>query len=179
MLTLHNVILLIVDIQGNLARSMHEKEALFNNLQKLIKGAQILEVPILWTEQNPEGLGATMPEVAHLLSQIQPIPKRSFSCCGEERFMQELKELNRKQILLAGIETHICIYQTAIDLLDLGYEVQIVADAVSSRTAENKKIGLEKMKDKGASITSTETALFELLKVADGAKFKEILKIVR
>ena len=120
MLTLHNVILLIVDIQGNLARSMHEKEALFNNLQKLIKGAQILEVPILWTEQNPEGLGATMPEVAHLLSQIQPIPKRSFSCCGEERFMQELKELNRKQILLAGIETHICIYQTAIDLLDLG-----------------------------------------------------------
>ena len=179
MLTPHDVILLIVDIQGKLAHSMHEKEALFKNLQKLIKGAQILGIPILWTEQNPEGLGATIPEVAHLLSQIQPISKRSFSCCGNERFMQEFRELNRKQILLAGIETHICVYQTAIDLLDLGYEVQIVADAVSSRTAENKKVGLDKMKGRGASLTSAETALFELLKVAEGTKFTEVLKIVR
>jgi len=92
--------------------------------------------------------------------------------------MQALKALNRKEILIAGIETHVCVYQTAVDLVNLGYEVQIVADAVSSRTMENKKIGLQKMRDAGVSLTSTETALFELLKVAEGKQFKEILKVI-
>ena len=90
-----------------------------------------------------------------------------------------LKALKRKQVLIAGIETHICVYQTAIDLINLGYEVQIVVDAVSSRTMENKQIGLEKIKDAGATLTSIETSLFELLKIAKGARFKEILKIVK
>jgi len=179
MLTFENTVLLVVDVQGRLAHLMCEKEALFESVQKIIKGMQILDIPILWTEQNPEGLGATIPEIAHLLSNIQPIPKLSFSCCGNERFMQALKAMNCKQVLITGIEAHICVYQTAVDLINLGYEVQVVADAVSSRTFENKGIGLEKMKDGGASLTSTETALFELLKIAEGPKFKEIIKIVR
>lgn len=179
MLSLENTVLIIVDVQGRLAHLMHDKEALFENLQRIIKGARVLEIPILWAEQNPEGLGPTIPEVARLLSDIQPISKFSFSCRGSERFMQELEALGRRQVLIAGIEAHVCVYQTTMDLLELGYEVQIVADAVSSRAAENREIGLERMKDAGASLTSTETALFELLKVAKGVKFKEILKIVR
>jgi len=179
MLTLENTALIIIDVQDKLARVMYDKEMLFENLQKLIKGVQILGIPIIWTEQNPDGLGRTIPEAAHLLSNIQPIPKLSFSCCGDERFLQEFKALNRKQVLIAGIEAHVCVYQTAMDLLNSGYEVQIVADAVSSRTAANRDVGLDKMRSEGASLTSTETALFELLKVAEGAKFKEILKLVK
>ena len=179
MLMSENTVLIIVDVQGKLAHLMYKKEVLFENLQKIIKGVQILGIPIIWTEQNPEGLGPTIPEVAHLLSNNRPISKLSFSCCGSDCFMQVFKELNRTQVLIAGIETHVCVYQTAIDLLDSRYEVQIVADAVSSRTVENRQIGLEKMREAGAPLTSTETALFELLRVAEGAKFKEILAIVR
>lgn len=179
MLILENTVLIVVDVQDKLARVMHKKEMLFDSLQKLIKGVQILGIPIILTEQNPEGLGPTIPEVVRLLPDIQPIPKLSFSCCGDERFLQELEALNRKQVLIAGIEAHVCVYQTAMDLLRLGHEVQVVADAVSSRTAENKEIGLERVKSEGASLTSTETALFELLKVAEGEKFKKLLKIVK
>jgi nicotinamidase-related amidase len=179
MLKMENVALLIVDIQGNLAHSMHGKELLFKNVQKLIKGTQVLGIPILWTEQNPQGLGPTIPEIADILSNIKPISKMSFSCCQNNRFVQALKALNRKQVLIAGIEAHICVYQTAVDLVDLGYEVQVVTDAVSSRNMENKEIGLQKMRDSGVSLTSVETALFELLKVAEGEQFREILKIVK
>ena len=179
MLKMENVSLLIVDIQGNLAHAMHEKELLFKNMQKLIKGIQVLGLPILWVEQNPQGLGPTIPEIADILSNIQPISKMSFSSCRNDRFMQALKALNRKQVLIAGIEAHICVYQTAADLVDLGYEVQVVTDAVSSRNLVNKEIGLQKMRDSGVSLTSVETALFELLKVAEGEQFKEILKIVK
>jgi nicotinamidase-related amidase len=176
---LGNTVLIVVDVQEKLAHVMAEKRVLLENLKKVIKGAQTLGIPILLTEQNPEGLGPTIPEIAHLLPNIQPVRKLSFSCCGSDRFIQTLEGVSRKQVLIAGIETHVCVYQTAVDLLNLGYEVQIVADAVSSRTVENRHIGLEKIKDAGAALTSTETALFELLRVAEGAKFKELLKIVK
>ena len=179
MLKTENVILLIVDIQGNLAHLMHGKELLFNNVQKLIKGIQVLKIPILWVEQNPQGLGPTIPEIADILSNIQPISKMSFSSCRNDRFVQALKTLNRRQVLIAGIEAHVCVYQTAADLVDLGYEVQVVTDAVSSRNFENREIGLQKMRDSSVSWTSVETALFELLKVAEGEQFREIIKIVK
>jgi len=179
MLEIENVSLLIVDIQGNLANSMYGKELLFKNLQKLIKGIQVLGIPIIWLEQNPQGLGPTIPEIAGLLSDIRPISKTTFSCCQNDRFIQALKALNRKQVLIAGIEAHVCVYQTALDLVDLGYEVQAVTDAVSSRNVDDKKIGLQKMRDYGVGLTSVETALFELLKVAEGERFKDILKIVK
>ncbi|MBW2575402.1 MAG: hydrolase [Deltaproteobacteria bacterium] len=179
MLKIENTALLIVDIQGNLAHLMQGKELLFKNVQKLIKGIQVLEMPILWVEQNPRGLGPTIPEIADLLSDIRPISKMSFSSCRNDRFLQALNALNRKQVLVAGIEAHVCVYQTAAGLVGLGYEVQVATDAVSSRNLENKEIGLQRMKDSGVSLTSVETALFELIKVAEGEQFKEIIKIVK
>lgn len=179
MLKIENTTLLIIDIQGNLAHLMHGKELLFKNVQKLIKGIQILGIPILWVEQNPQGLGPTIPEIADILSDIQPISKMSFSSCRNDDFLQTLNALNRKQVLVAGIEAHVCVYQTAADIVDIGYEVQVVTDAVSSRSVENKEIGLQRMRDSGVSLTSIETALFELLKVAEGEQFKAILKIVK
>ncbi|MFH1980593.1 MAG: hydrolase [Pseudomonadota bacterium] len=179
MFTIEKAVLLIVDIQGKLAHSMHEKELLFKNVQKLIKGIQALGVPILWVEQYPQGLGPTIPEIAALLPTVQPIGKMSFSSCRNDGFVQALKACNRKQVLVAGIEAHVCVYQSAADLVAMGYAVQVVSDAVSSRTLENKKIGLERMKDAGVRWTSVETALFELLQVAEGEPFREIIKIVK
>jgi nicotinamidase-related amidase len=179
MLKTEDVILLLVDIQGKLAHLMDEKERLFNQLKQLIKGIQALGVPILWVEQNPIGLGPTIPEIADLLPDVTPIGKMSFSSCRNDRFLQALKNLNRKQVLIAGIETHICVYQTASDLVNMGYEVHVVTDAVSSRNAENKAIGLQKMRDCGATWTSVETALFELLQLAEGEAFRDILRIVK
>ena len=179
MLTAESSVLVVIDVQGKLAQLMHGKEALFENLRRIIQGAQALGVPILCTEQNPAGLGPTIPEVAEALGDVVRLPKLSFSCCGDERFVRELGDLGRKQVLLTGIETHICVYQTAVDLVARGCEVHVVADAVSSRRPENKAIGLRKMTDAGACLTSVETALFELLRVAEGAQFKQILRIVK
>jgi nicotinamidase-related amidase len=179
MLKSEQTLLVIIDVQGKLAQLMYEKEKLFESLQKAIKGARVLGIPIIWLEQNPEGLGPTIPEIASLLNGMKPISKFSFSCCGDDRFVDALNLLNRKQVLLAGIEAHVCVYQTAADLVALGYEVQVVTDAVSSRTKENREIGLQKMHDVGASLTSMETALFELLKTAKTESFKEIARIVK
>ena len=179
MLKKENTALLIIDIQGKLAQLMHEKDGLFQNAQRLVKGIQTLEIPIILAEQNPRGLGPTIPEIADLLSGIQPVAKTSFSCCGSHEFVSALEKLDRKQILITGIETHICVYQTAADLAGKGYEVQVVVDAVSSRSEENKLIGLQKIKESGAGLTSVETALFELIKVAEGEQFKEILRIIK
>jgi len=180
MLTVDNTALLIIDVQGKLAQLMHQKEKLFANLEKIIKGAQVLELPLIWTEQVPEKLGPTSPELAELLIRsAQPISKASFSCCGVEPFVSALAQTKRRQVLVAGIETHICVYQTSVDLLAQGYEVQVVADAVSSRTTENRQLGLDRMHSAGAVLTSTEMALFELLRVAEGDKFRQISKIVK
>ena len=179
MLKMENTVLLLIDIQGKLAHLMHEKERLFDNLQKLIKGIQVLGLPILWVEQNPDGLGPTIPEITSLLPANKPISKMSFSSCRNEQFLQELKNQNRKQVLVAGIEAHICVYQTVADLVAMGHEVQVVTDAVSSRIGENKQVGLQKMSTAGALMTSVETALFELLQVAEGDAFKEIVRIVK
>jgi len=166
-------------MQGKLAQSMYRRELLFENVRRIIKGAQVLDIPILLTEQNPKGLGPTIPEVTELLPNVQRIPKLSFSCCGDEVFSKELSSLQRCQVLLAGIEAHVCLYQTTVDLIASGYEVHAVADAISSRTAENRVVGLQKMKDAGASITSVETALFELLRAAEGPRFRQIIDIVK
>ncbi len=180
MLTPNNTTLVVIDVQGKLAQLMSQKEALFDNLQKIIKGAQVLELPIIWNEQLPEKLGPTLPEIAELLSHsTQPIAKSSFSCCGNPPFMEALAATQRKQVLLAGIESHVCVYQTCLDLLNFGYEVEVVTDAVSSRTEENRQIGLARMQQAGATLTSTEMTLFELLRVAAGPKFKEITRIVK
>lgn len=179
MLELNNTLLVIIDVQEKLYQAMHEKETLAGNLQKLVKGLQILNVPIITVEQYPQGLGHTITEIKELSESWNPIEKNCFNCCQNEEFIERIKEYNRGTILLAGIEAHICVYQTAIDLMDMGYRVEIVLDAVSSRTEANKNVGIEKMIAEGSSFTTVEMALFELLKVGKGDAFKEILKIVK
>lgn len=179
MLKADNTCLLLIDVQEKLAAAMHAKESLIQNTVKLVQGARILGIPILWTEQNPKGLGSTVSEVSGLLNKGKPVEKLSFSCWGEEVFVRELASVERRQVLVAGIECHVCVYQTVADLCRAGYEVQVVADAVGSRTFENWGIGLERCKVSGASLTSVETALFELLKKAEGDHFKLMLKVVK
>lgn len=179
MLKLDNTMFVLVDVQEKLWRAMYEKEELLDSVVKMVQGAKLLGIPILWTEQNPKGLGQTMPEIRKLLAGFEPVTKLSFSCCGEERFVSRLKDLSHREALVAGIESHVCVYQTVDDLVKMGYQVQVIADAVSSRTLENKALGLEKCRTAGAALTSVETALFELLRKAEGDKFKQMLKIVK
>ena len=179
MLISENSALVIIDFQGNLAQAMDNKDELFINVQKIIRGAQALGIPVLATEQIPAKLGATIPEIAQHLSGVKIIAKEGFSCWQNEAFKKELMALNRKQILISGIEAHICVYQTAMDLVGAGYEVQIIGDAVSSRTLPNKLTGIQKMAAGGAAITSTEMALFEWLKTAADPRAKQIFQIVK
>lgn len=179
MLDRRHTILVVVDVQGRLAQLMHAKQALFENLKSVIGGIRALEIPILWVEQNPMGLGPTVPEIAEVLEGLEPIAKVSFSCWQNEAFARALGDAGRRQVLIAGIEAHICVYQSAMDLTAAGYEVEIVADAVSSRKPENKVLALQKLRDAGVKITSVEMALFELLEIAEGETFKNILRIVK
>ncbi|VEN73484.1 Isochorismatase [Candidatus Desulfarcum epimagneticum] len=179
MLEKDNLVFVIIDIQGKLARLMRDRDSLFQSVQTLIRGMDILKIPILRLEQIPEKLGPTIPEIDALLPAAPPIPKSTFSACGNEAFMAALKALNKSQVLLAGIETHICVYQTAADLVRLGYETEVSVDAVSSRTSLNKETGLEKIRGAGAALTTVETAFFELLKEAGGDAFKKIAALIK
>ncbi len=178
MLEISDSVLIIVDMQGKLAAIMHEKDAMLASLQKLIKGLGVLEVPILATVQYPQGLGPLQPEIASLIPH-EPVAKTSFSCLANAEFSRRLESLARKQALLSGIEGHICVYQTVCDLISRGFQANVVTDTVSSRTPENRQLGFEMMKQAGAKLTGTESVLYELLKVAEGDRFKKISQILR
>ncbi len=178
-LTTGSTALVVIDFQERLFPVMHAKEKLLQNVVKLVKGARVLEVPVILTEQYPKGLGPTIPEIKALLADIKPVEKVSFSCCDNEAFGEALAALKRPQVLVCGIEAHICVYQTAMALARQGYEVQVVSDGVSSREPENKAVALQKLTAAGILPTSTEMALFELLRVARGDKFKQVSSIVR
>ncbi|MBK7552041.1 MAG: hydrolase [Syntrophaceae bacterium] len=179
MLSQEDSVLMVIDMQGNLYESMQDKSFLLENVRKLVRGMQVFGIPVIVTEQIPEKLGPTIEPVVSLLPDAPRIPKSDFSCCGEEKIMKALKALERQQVLLCGIETHVCVYQTAVDLLGFGYDVHLVADAVSSRTVLNREIGIRKLRDEGARLASTEMVLFELIRTADDPKFKEIFRIVK
>ncbi len=172
-------VLLLIDFQERLFPVMYEKEKLLKNVIKLVKGAKVLEVPIILTEQYPKGLGPTIPEIKELIPEIKAVEKVCFSCTDEAAFIKALASLKRRQVLIAGIEAHICVYQTAMALARAGYEVQVVADCTASRDPENKMTALTKLGGAGVSATTSEMALFELLKVAQGDKFKQISSIVK
>lgn len=179
MLSIDTSVLVVVDVQVKLTAVMHEKDRLLANLQKLLSGIRVLDVPMVVTEQYPDGLGPTVPELAPLLTDCETISKKSFSCWGDESFRNTLERLGRNQILLCGIESHVCVYQTVMELMKQGYEVSLVADAVSSRSAMFVGIAVERMRDAGCSIVNTEMVLFELLKTSESDRFKEISKIVK
>ncbi len=171
--------LVIVDVQGKLATLMHDSEMLFRNIQILIKVFKILGIPILWCEQIPKALGRTVPQIANLLTDHTPIEKSCFSSWGDNRFNDECAALNRRQIILCGIEAHVCIYQTAMESKQKNMHVTVISDAVSSRTKENKDLAIEKMFHEGIDIASTEMVLFELMQTADHPKFKDVVKLIK
>ncbi len=179
MLQKEDTVLVLIDIQGKLAQIVDNSEEVISNIAKVTEGVKILGLPVLWLEQYPKGLGPTVEQISQHLTDQQPIEKITFSAYDTEEFVQQLEATGRKKVLLAGIETHICVYQTAAHLLANGYEVEVLADCVSSRTAQNSAIGLQKMVQLGAKVTNVEMALFEMLQVAKGDTFKAISKLVK
>lgn len=173
--------LIVVDIQEKLLPPIFQKEAVVKNSKLLIRLAGILKIPTLMTTQYAKGLGNTVPEVAALLPDTQPIDKQMFSCFGSDVFCSLLKRLpgNRNTVLLCGMESHICVTQTALSALREGYLVHVASDAVSSRTEWNWKIGLDRMRAAGAVISSTEMMMYELLRASNAAGFKELLPYLK
>jgi len=174
------MILTVIDVQGKLATLMHEHERLFANIERVIKTAQILDIPILWTEQAPDKIGATIEPISRLLFPVvKPIPKRTFSCYACSEFRKHIDASGRQQVLITGIETHVCVYQTVRDLNRHGYDVQVIADAVSSRAQIDKDISLAHMRAMGVTLTSAEEIVCKLLGTADHPKFREVMANIK
>jgi nicotinamidase-related amidase len=174
-------VLLVIDIQEKLLPPIFQKAQLVKNSQLLIRLAGNLKIPALMTTQYAKGLGHTVPEIASLLPEIQAIDKQMFSCFGSDVFCSLLKRLpgNRNTVLTCGMESHICVTQTALAALREGYIVHLASDAVGSRTEWNWKIGLERMRAAGAVISSTEMILYELLRSSGAPAFKELLPYLK
>jgi len=173
--------LIVVDIQEKLLPPIWEKQQLLKNSQLLIRLAKILDIPAIVTTQYAKGLGGTVPEVADLLPEREAIDKVMFSCFGSEVFCSMLKKLpgRRTTVLLCGMETHICVMQTALSALREGYLVHVASDAVSSRTEWNWRVGLDRMRSAGAVISSTEMITYELLRSSGSPAFKELLPYLK
>lgn len=176
----NNAVLVVIDVQEKLCKAMDEKvlAKLTGNVSVLQEAAAELRIPVLATEQYVRGLGETLPELKGKLDS-PALEKMTFSCCGDDNFIAALQKLGRKQIIITGMETHVCVLQTVIELLDAGYVVHLVNDAVMSRKKENWQVGVNAAAAAGAVITSTEAALFQLLKVAGTDEFKKLSKLVR
>ncbi|MCX8069003.1 MAG: hydrolase [Thermodesulfovibrionales bacterium] len=174
--TLHKdkSVLMVIDIQERLAKVMDRRDGVIKNTIHLIELAKLYKIPIVVTEQYPKGLGHTVNEIKEALNEYKPLEKLSFDCCSESSIDDTIRGLNRSQIIITGMETHICVLQTTLSLLKKGYDVHLVSDGVCSRTDDNMIVGLNMMRDAGAVITSTETALFQLLKIAGTEEFKLI-----
>lgn len=170
---------LIIDIQEKLYTHISEHERLLEQTIKLIKGIQVLEIPLIVTQQYTRGLGPTIAELQKYLTDVEPIEKRSFSCCGETVFNSALQGKDKAYILMAGIEAHVCVQQTALELKAKGYLPVIIADCVNSRNPYDKEIAIQRMQDAGCIITTCESILFELCRVSGTAEFKEISKIIK
>lgn len=171
----------VVDIQEKLLPPIFEKERMVRNSQLLIRLAKILDLPVLLSTQYSKGLGPTVPEIASLLPQVTPIEKNEFGCFNNDVYCARVKSLpgDRNTLLVCGMESHICVAQTVLGALNNGYIVHVASDAVSSRTEWNWKIGLERMRQAGAVISSTEMIIYELLRVAGGPAFKEMLQYLK
>lgn len=175
MLDRERAALVVVDVQEAFRPAVLDFDLIAANTAVLVQGAQAIGIPVVATEQYPQGLGATVPEVAEHLNGAEPIAKTAFSAARAAGFGLA----GRDQAILCGIETHVCVWQTASDLLGQGVDVHVAADAVTSRSAENRAVGLSRMEAAGATVTSVETALFELLGEAGGDAFKTVQGLIR
>ncbi len=178
-----NALLLVVDVQERLVPAIHKDlyPRSLKNMQIAIEAAGTLGIPIILTEQYPKGLGKTVGEISASLEgkKARRIEKVTFSCARDEGFLQAVAATNRKQVVIVGMETHVCVYQTAVDLTRAGYSVFILDDAVSSRFLHNYQSGLQALRDAGCTVVSTETAIFELLKVAATPEFKKVSALIK
>jgi len=174
-----NTIGLVIDVQEKLFPHMLNREELLGNLIKLISGLKVLEVPILLTEQYTKGLGTTINPLQEAIGDYKAIEKMAFSCCDEPQFLKVLKDHSKKNVIICGIESHVCVLQTCIDLQQAGYQSVIIEDCISSRKTSDKVIALERMKKEGAIISSLESILFELSRVSGTESFKAISRIVK
>jgi len=179
MLNKHNTGLVIVDIQGKLARLVHDSEATIAQTIKLVQAVKLLDMPIVFLEQLPEKLGHTVPELQALLEDIPAIVKSTFDGCGSEEFIQAIDAASVDNWLVCGIETHICVYQTAMSLKQREFGVELVQDCVSSRNVEHKQLALQKMSQAGIGLTCFEMCLYELIKDANDPVFKQVLPLVK
>ena len=180
-LTRHNSLLLIVDVQQRLVPAVRSSNAeeLIPNIMTLIQAADLFGVPIVTTEQYPQGLGPTVPELAALLKGRAGLPKLSFSGVRDDGIRKDIEQHNRKQIILCGIEAHVCVLQTALDLMLEGYGVHVISDAVGSRTENNRLVGLSMIQAGGGILSSTETAAFQWAEQAGSDAFKALSRLVR
>lgn len=174
-----NTALLVIDIQERILPVIFEHERVVANALKLINGFKIMNVPIYFTEQYPKGLGPTESKIKAALDNAEAIPKMSFSCFGAGNLFEELRSKNVKHLVVCGIESHVCVMQTVLDLTANGFNVEVAADAVSSRRKFDYEIALRRMENNGAEITLTESVLFEMLNVCGTNEFKSISKLVK
>ncbi|TDJ54246.1 MAG: hydrolase [Ignavibacteria bacterium] len=179
LLTTDKTALLIIDIQERIIRVINEYETVVENTIKLIKGFKALGIPIYYTEQYPKGLGPTVESIQNELEGNDAIQKLSFSCSGAGDLFNELIKNGISQVVVCGVESHVCVQQTVLDLIANDFQVNLAADAVSSRRVKDYEISLSRMRQHGADVTTTEAILFELLNVCGTDVFKQISKIVK
>jgi nicotinamidase-related amidase len=175
-------VVVVIDLQQRMMTPIDRGELVVRNVERLIRGAHVLGVPVLLTEQYVKGLGPTVEPIRVALEETSgyaPVEKMCFSAHGCGAFVEHLASLKRPQLLVAGVETHVCVYQTCVDLIAAGYDVSIAADAVSSRTPENRQIALDRLVAEGVHLTSTEMALFEMLVTSGTDEFRAISKLVK
>jgi nicotinamidase-related amidase len=172
--------LVVIDMQEKFRPMMANFDEVAARIAVMVQGCQLLALPIIVTEQYPQGLGRTAAEVAqHLPEENQPLEKLTFSGCGVPEFDLRLREKHIEQVMLVGIEAHICVSQTAHDLLQLGYQVHLISEAIGARFAHNREVALAKMQRAGAVLSSVEMALFELIGSSAAAEFKAIQKLIK
>ena len=174
----HSVAVMI-DVQEKLFPHMFEKEILEKNLNIFVRGLRTLDIPLIVTEQYTKGLGFTIPSLASALGDYSAHEKSAFSCCDDSGFTESIGLHNPVHVILAGIEAHVCVQQTAIDLLQKGYIPVVIADCVSSRKETDKQLALNRLRDEGAIISSYESVLFELLRYSGTPQFKTISQLVK
>lgn len=171
--------LLVIDMQTRLAPAISSARDAIANASVLIRAAERLEIPVLAFEQYPKGLGSTVPELRELLPDEAVLEKIHFSCVKESRWTERLDALKRRQAILVGMETHVCVLQAAISLREEGYAPFVVADAMSSRRSENHRAGLDRMRSEGVAIVTTEMVVFEWLERGDTEQFRDLLELIK
>lgn len=171
--------LLVVDVQERLWPVMRERQRLVDRIVIMIKACHLLKIPIFVTEQYPKGLGTTVPPVKEALGVKEPLVKMTFSCCGLTQLPKALEKKRIEKVIVVGIESHVCVLQTALDLLARGFQVHLPRDAVSSRHEEDDRTALQRMAGEGVVITTVEMALFELLRTAEAPEFKQVSRLIK